>query len=101
MGGCEPRSYRSRGFGNQFQVVMSWYRRPYAETRRDVIVALRARDQVFIALFGKLRAWIADHALDDFIVAAFDQHVGHRVAQPLSDRNRQQVALTLAACAFH
>ncbi len=35
--------------------------------------------------------------MDDLAVAAFDQHVGHRFAQRLALRNREQVLLALAA----
>ena len=50
-------------------------------TYRVFIIAFSARNKFREPLVRKFRTWIVDRALDNFVVAALDQHVGHRVAQ--------------------
>ena len=57
-------------------------------------------DQLCEALVREFCAWIVDSALDDVVVAAFNQNVGDGVAQNLSFRNRQHMALAFAARVF-
>ncbi len=52
------------------------------------------------ALVGKFRARIVDRALHHLGIAAFDEDVGNHVAQNFSFRDREQMALALAACVF-
>ena len=70
---------------------------PEADHRGQVVVAGRALDQHAEAGIGKTRAAVLDHRVDDLTVAALHQHVGDRLAQRFTLRDREQVLLTLAA----
>ncbi len=64
---------------------------------RQRVVAGRALDQHAEAGIGEARAGILDHRMDDVAVAAFDQHVGHRLAERAALRDGEKVLLAFGA----
>src|SRR5262249_25618547 len=78
------------------EIVMSWDRRSHRDAGGEIVVALGAGDQQDKTVLGKFSSWISDGALDDLVVAAFDQNVSHGTAQNLSLRDREKMSLALA-----
>ena len=76
---------------------MARNRRTQSDAGRKVVVPFGAIDQPGEAALGKFRAGIVDGAMDHLVIAAQHQHVGHRVAQHSSCRNRHQMRLALIA----
>ncbi len=64
---------------------------------RQCVVAGRTLDQHAVTGVGKAGADISGHRMDHFAVAAFDQNVGHRLAQRAALRDGVKMLLALGA----
>jgi len=67
--------------------------RPDADTLRKLVVTLRPANQLRKTGLGESRAGVRNGAHRHHAIAAFDQHIGHRLAQRAPLRNREQMLL--------
>jgi hypothetical protein len=69
---------------------------PRSHQHRELVVADRALEQHAEAGMGDARRGVPRHRVGDLLLTARHQHVGHRLAEVLALRYRQQMLLALA-----